>query len=168
MERRRVTWWTRWPSTAQGPLWVGLHVDEAAGPSPVVGVEVWTVPPPLERTVPEATDGLEAPASIKAQDLGRLLRYADLLGAFRSALAEVDPDLAGSVVVTRSRQRVYGPDHYERVAGVYLRASRAPTQAVAGTWTVSGDTAKRWVRRARRLGMLGPPQSRPQPVDGSA
>lgn len=71
--------------------------------------------------------------------------------------------------------RGHTPEHYEQVAEVYdeaLDAGDPPTQSVAEAFDVPYTTAARWVRRARDLGHLPPPQPglplgnpRPSPPD---
>lgn len=59
----------------------------------------------------------------------------------------------------QGRPPIYDDAHYEEVAGVYRQAHRRqqpPTAAVAESWGVNRSTAAGWVRRARRLELLGP------------
>ena len=55
------------------------------------------------------------------------------------------------------RPRVHGPEHYEEVAEV-ARAARSGRDSarkwIAKRWTVSETTADKWMREARRLGLL--------------
>ncbi len=66
--------------------------------------------------------------------------------------------LQGERSGSRGRPRLYGPDHYAKVAEFYRtawRAGRAPTTAVAKRWRVEPSTAAKWVKRAREEGLLG-------------
>jgi len=171
--------WVRWPNEATGPLWLGLHLNERAGESVLVGVEVWTEEPGTARawTGPEGdpTDDLLPwpPIALRADDLttltleglGRRLRSSlsasDDSPLVREAAAALRPQ-------RRGRPRLYSDDHYARVAGVYLRAlddhRRDPTVAVAQAWEVSRSTAAHWVMRARQSGLL--PSTRPGKANG--
>lgn len=64
------------------------------------------------------------------------------------------------------RPPMYGAEHWERVAGVYLEAARAPgratpTSAVRDTFAVGKSTAAKWVAKCRGLGLI-PPTTRGQ------
>jgi len=55
------------------------------------------------------------------------------------------------------RPRLHGPEHYAEVAEVAQVARSGGDSArkrIAEKWTVSGATADRWMREARRLGKL--------------
>jgi len=61
----------------------------------------------------------------------------------------------------QGRPRMYGDDHYRRVAEVYMAAwlrGDNPTQAVERQFYTSHSTAARWVRECRKpqRGLLGP------------
>ena len=64
------------------------------------------------------------------------------------------------------RPPIYGREHFEKVAGVYLEALRvgeAPTEKVAGVYKVNKSTASKWVTKARdEYGLL------PRTVKGKA
>lgn len=67
------------------------------------------------------------------------------------------------------RPRVHGPEHYAAVADEARAARDADDSArkwIAKRWTVSETTADKWMREARRLGLLEP--YRRPPVGGSA
>lgn len=161
MANRRASWWTRWPDRDDGPLWVGLHVNERTAGAAVVGVEIWTEAPGSSRSSlgPDAESMADdmvpwAPRAVRGKDLDHL-RLPELILAMREALAGSDRDLAERIpLATGGRPVQYGPDHFERVAGVWLQHEAAPTAEVARAWSVSRATAKGWVRRARALGLL--------------
>lgn len=52
------------------------------------------------------------------------------------------------------RPRKYGPEHYARVAQIYLEATTKPTKRVAEHFDVPVTRASNWVRTARDLGLL--------------
>lgn len=67
------------------------------------------------------------------------------------------------------RPPVYGPEHYAEVAEVArtARASgKSARRAIAERWSMSETTADKWMREARRLGLLEP--YRRPPGGGSA
>lgn len=171
MSDTRASIWLRWPDDDDGPLWLGVHLNERAGENVLVGVELWTEPPGAARQslgpAGDATADLLpwAPVGLRARDLTALS-----LGALRSkilgALAQSDDTALADQVANAlrpmkpGRSPLYPPQHFANVAGVYLRAvgegSRRPTAHVGVTWQVSRSTAAKWVMEARRLGYLEP------------
>jgi hypothetical protein len=161
MEEDRLTYWTRYPDLETGPLWVGLHLHRRAGATVLVGLETWTEAPGRARRSlgPEAPDNDELqlwpPRPLHLADLRRL-RFRELLDQLFAALR--DRDLAVNWRPARpGRPKVYDDAHYERVAGIYLRARASkspPVQAVQATWNVSRGTAAGWVAKARAAGWL--------------
>jgi hypothetical protein len=169
MSNTRGSLWLRWPNEQTGPLWLGVHLNERAGETVMVGVEVWTEEPGTARAslgpAGDATDDLLPwPAiPIRSDDITGLsleslrtrlkavLSAPDGSALVREAAAALRPQRAG-------RPPLYPPEHFGRVAKVYLRAveegSRAPTLAVAQTWNVSRSAAAKWVMRARAAGLL--------------
>lgn len=154
----RGSMWVRWPDREAGPLWLGLHLNERGGLVALVGLEIWTeAPGEARRSLGPAADPAEdllpwPPVPVKSSDLTRL------------SMMEVRRLLAGAVVSVEApkpgRGPMYGPDHYPRVAGVYLNhveaGSRSPTLDVARAWTVSRSVAARWVMQCRRRGLIPP------------
>lgn len=171
MPGTRGSLWLRWPDPDTGPLWAGLHLNERAGETVLVGVECWTEAPGAARTLvgpaSDPTDDLLPwPAiPLRASDLA-VMQLETLMGALRSSLAASND----SAVVREAsealrphragRPPLYGKDHFALVAGFYLKAldegSRSPTLDVSQAWGVSQSTASRWVRRARVLRLLAP------------
>lgn len=171
----RASLWLRWPDVDNGPLWLGVHLNERAGVADVVGIELWTEPPG------DARQSL-GPAADMADDLlpwepiplrGHQIRQVSLT-AIRDQVARVlassgeSARFPGPLYALRPPKRgrapIYPPAHFARVAGVYGRAvadrSRSPTVAVAQAWTVSRSTAAKWVMRARADGLI-PPVAKP-------
>ena len=154
MPDARASLWLRWPDEDSGPLWVGVHLNERAGSTVIVGLEVWTEEPGHARTS-------RGPAADGSADMlpwpPTALVTADLrsvgLGALRRRVEALLP--SGG-----HRPAIYSDDHYARVAGVYQRAvtggSRSPTADVARAWSVSRSAAAKWVARSRALGHLPP------------
>jgi len=160
----RATYWTRYPDEATGPLWAAVHVNVRAGVAVPVGVEVWTEPPGDARTSlgPPADRVLDllpwAPRSLVSRDLAHI-SVPELLRRLAASLdADEEPLRQLLSARTPGRGRLYGDDHYERVAAVYQSAVSAgrndPTRAVAERWVVARGTARRWATRARALGFL--------------
>lgn len=59
--------------------------------------------------------------------------------------------------------RTLDPLHYEMVAEVVVEAAvetHRTSVAVAETWNVPVETARRWVKESRRRGLLGSPEPR--------
>lgn len=162
---KRASWWTRWPDEDAGPLWVGLHMRERWSSARVVGVEVWTEEPGTARSSlgpgPESpvVEMVMDPVGVRGSDLR--LHLPELVEAMKAALASMSAE--GALMAanlpsrTGGRPVQYGPDHYERVAGVMARAGGAGgnrMQAVVDTWSVSRSTAYDWVMTARTMGLL--------------
>lgn len=155
---RRASYWTRWPDAVAGPLWAGIHIHERAGVAVIVGVEVFTEPPGDARSGPgpaaaDHTSDLlpAAPAALRGH-MVHGLRLPELWGRFlASGQWELDPVPLGLR---------YGIDHWRRVAQVVLsarsRGNRSTAKEVAGVWSVSRSTAKKWIARAKAEGVLDP------------
>ena len=167
----RSSLWLRWPDDATGPLWIGLHRNERAGQTALVGIELWTEEPGAARQHlgPEgdpAEDLLPwAPVGLRARDL-RTITLSALQSRLEAVLSARQSKGGESMVnplpsaLRATRGTMYPPDHFARVAQVYERArqagSRAPTLAVAEAWNVSRSAAAKWVMRARAAGVLAP------------
>lgn len=158
---RRASFWTRWPDEVEGPLWAGIHVDERAGVAAVVGVELFSEAPATARTSLGPPDNgasdlfPAAPAALRKADV-RSLALTTLLERFRASGAAA----RGVVGEPGERTSRYTADHWRRVATCYrVHCSRSGTSrgvvdAVAGRWSVSRATAKKWIARARSEGLL--------------
>jgi len=171
MSDTRASLWLRWPDEDEGPLWLGVHLNERAGENVLVGIELWTEPPGAARqTLGPAADGADdllpwAPVALRARDLAHLSLGAVRDQVQRALGASGDIPLAAQAAAALrplkpGRSPLYPPQHFANVAGVYLRAvgegSRRPTAHVGVTWQVSRSTAAKWVMEARRLGYLEP------------
>ncbi len=167
----RCSWWTRWPDLDSGPLWVGMHLNERAGETVLVGLEVWTEEPGHARAAlgpagDAVNDLLPFPATaLRARDLTDLglerLQRAFLVALSQANASEVVSHAAAALRPQRAgRPTLYPPEHFARVAGVYQRAvaqgSRRPTADVARAWSVSRSAAAKWISRARTAGHLPP------------
>jgi hypothetical protein len=140
-------------------MWLGVHVNERAGEKALVGLELWTESPGDARMSlgPEADPADDLlpfpPVRLSGNALARL-RMSDLYERV-SAVLEIVPAASG-------RPKLYPPDHFNRVAGVYLRAvragSRSPTLDVAAAWGVSRSAAAKWVMKSRQMGAIPPGQ----------
>jgi hypothetical protein len=138
-------------------------------------LELWTEAPGNARRslgpdAPETDDMLPwPPLGIHRDDLRRV-RFRDLLDRLWAALRD-NQLIEGHAPQTMGRPRIYDAAHYERVAGVWLRAVKAgrrdPVKAVAETWNVSRSAANGWVYRARRAGWLEESARTPQPSGSS-
>ena len=168
---RRVSFWTRWPDEESGPLWVGLHLNQRAGQTVLVGLEMWTEAPGNARqslgpAAPESDELLPwPPLGIHRDDLRRV-RFRDLLERLWASIRE-DELARGWEPHAVGRPKIYDDAHYERVSGVYIRAVKAgrrdPVRAVAETWNINSNTAKGWVAKARRAGWLQATARKPRP-----
>lgn len=157
---RRASYWTRWPDEVEGPLWAGLHLDERAGVRAIVGVELFSEPPADARgtlgpSAGESTADLlpHPPRALRAIDI-EALGLMDLLERFRATGGEA----AAMAGPRGSRGRRYTDAHWAAVARC-VRETRGAgnhrtAQAVAGRWNVSLPTAKKWIGRCRRKGLL--------------
>jgi hypothetical protein len=160
---RRASYWTRWPDEAHGPLWAAIHLHERAGATAVVGVELYSEPPGDARMAQGPRSGdlaadmaPTAPAPLRAKDLEDF-GLLELLNRFRASGTDAAA-MAGEPGAPVLR---YSPDHWARVATFY-RTWMAQhdgnrygvARAIAGNWTVSRQTADRWIARARTEGYL--------------
>lgn len=169
---RRASYWTRWPNETEGPLWAGIHLDERAGVTAIVGVELFTEPPADARMSrgPEADDLANdmfpgAPVALRGADI-KGLGLQVLLDRFRGSSEEA----AGMAGTPGAKGQRYSDDHWRRVAQ-YAAASRARidagtwpdekgstpervNRAVAQMWSVSVPTAKKWLARCKTLGLI--------------
>jgi hypothetical protein len=146
----------RWPDSEAGPLWAGVHLHERAGVMAVVGVELFSEEPLDARIDPGPESGIlngellpHAPLSVRAADVEGLSLHA-LVTAWGMSSGEL---------VDQAKR--YTLDHWRAVAHCVL-ATRAAgnhrtAMAVASTWHVSHSTAKAWIARARREGLLPRP-----------
>ncbi len=180
-----------WPDERSGPWYVrAWWADVGAFQPEPVGVWLWNAAlPDLEDPTGHAFTPLgDGPHPVTTTGV-RDLNIAGVLAALRvKALEhqaqyrgyietvpmspEMEPhraDLLGTPAFTderpaRGRPVEHGPDHYVRVAEVYRAAElagRPPTKAVADELHGSRSAAAKWVRKARDLGLLGPPPTKP-------
>lgn len=110
-------------------------------------------------------------ATLKSIPVRRLAAAAIAAGAFSPADDQLPPEEPEALDWSRwsepekpkrkraGRPPVYGPEHYAEVADE-ARAARAAgksaRRAIAERWSMSETTADKWMREARRLGLLEP------------
>lgn len=152
---------TPWPDPTVGPwlLRASFAVDDDGRLVPV-GLEVWGVDPPQPRSrwatwARRRLPGPSAPLTAVAVRVP-LTRLADEV---RAAAGRLEGSAEGLEAVVKAlgrpgRPRLYDDAHYKAVADVYRAAASAPTATVARTFGVTRSAAAKWVRKARRAGLL--------------
>lgn len=128
----------------------GLAVYPLEGNRPVTATLVRSVP--VGRLIAEV---LRDPPVDLAR-LGNAPTFSALVTLAEAKRSRVLPKSAirAGDAPRRGRPRKYGPDHYARVAQIYLEATSSPTTRVAEFFDVPVTRASNWVRTARDLGLL--------------
>jgi hypothetical protein len=171
----------RWPDKDSGP-WILRLAFGIVGDRPgVVGVELYAVDPAKIKKAalgwPQlgkqpvgaeaiTTAGARIPLAEKLTEYLASTEYSDriisqapsfpekLRKAARDRLRLLEDPVAWH---GPGRPAQYGREHWEQVAQIYteaLRAGESPTTAVQIKAVVSQATARKWVARARELGLL--------------
>jgi hypothetical protein len=153
-----------WPDPDHGPWLLRVSFATVEGRVVPVGFEMWAEPPPAPasgwarwlRDMPPGTVGTPvAPLTGEAVrvPLGRLTD--EVVASARKARGAW-PGLKVAAAGGRrvGRPPLYGQAHFERVAAVYRATPRSPTVAVADAFGVPRTTSRKWVARARRMGLL--------------
>lgn len=161
----------RYPSK-RGAWKVVFHIASVDGRKECVGIDVRSFD--SDEEVEDPRPLLETRVENVSGPVLRRIPVADLLDQVREDLrsslksAGIEPDEirilpseeAGGRV---GRPRTYSVKHYEAVAHVYLvswKAGFPPTKAIQQHFDVSFSKAARWVREARKLGLIGPSPGR--------
>lgn len=155
---------------------MNLTWRQISGRYECVGFEIAEFDPPARDDPPEPAHIITAQI-VRAIPVGWLTQQArQRVGRDAEALAGVceqagdhahalfQTDLATKFMgEAGSRPRMWGNDHYRKVAELYTVAWRKdypPTQTVEKAFEVSHSTAARWVQECRTRGFLGPTEKR--------
>lgn len=159
----------RWPDPAEGPYLLRVTVATVDGRAEPVGIELWGCQPPTDRQWTEwqstTTAATPLTPAVMRLPLHRIVRtFLDELKTRWVPLVALNAttpqgrafaeSAASMVGHRRGRPPLYDTAHWQAVADTYRSASRAPSKAVADRFMVSGGVARKWVARARGLGLL--------------
>ena len=165
-----------WPDPEHGPFRLRVWFDHVNGRPAVVGVEMWGISPvssPWEMPLPETPA-----AAIGAEDirlpLGRLLDgWVELHLSTARAARKLYGNVPGQEETVRTVEARFGmprsgrqrltDEFLQQVTDVYNAAvsegDRRPAQRVAQAFgPVAPETARGWIRQARRRGVDVAPQ----------
>lgn len=159
------------------PWYVVLHWAETQGRAEVVGIELWSRPPPDAEqhdallTGQLSPPGMPVTSSVVRQlNVGSLIKEGrrDAIGLHESVIASEGFSERAKAASERGLEQMgqpgrpprYDERHYIEVARVYQAAyedNRTPTRAVAAHFAISQPQAAKWVSTARnKYGLLGP------------
>lgn len=148
-----------WPDPDSGPYRVEIGLDDIDGH--LVPVR-WTIagepagrPDNLPTVALHATVVRQVRWAEMSDRLGDELRHRWAPIIARTKATDVALRLA-MPPSRRGRPTLYDDDHWGQVADVYRSAATAPVRTVAERWVVSRTTARKWVERCRRKGLIGP------------
>lgn len=128
---------------------VGFTIDPVGDIRPVTATLMRSVP------VGRLIDEVLRDSSLELVRLAGLPSFNTLATLAEANLSLLRPKPAGDESTPRrGRPRKYGPEHYARVARIYLESASSPTSRVADDFKVPITRAANWVRTARDLGLL--------------
>jgi hypothetical protein len=149
----------------QGPVMTGLRTDRNSSTTHAEAMRL------LKSAVPESDGGVKFLLRVLTSHAAG----AYVVGQVQDALAGDQESTAGMATRIRGlrndyahfaysatnpqRRRLVTTDHLTEVSKVYREAvagGASPTKSVAAHFTTTHSTAARWVREARKVGLLGP------------
>lgn len=166
-----------WPDEKAGPYLLRLSYAVIKNRLEVVGVEMWAQQPPTDekwrKWLNDAPTDTPNPINSVALRMPLDRLASEALARLKSAgsIVRSKPEQFSEETVAsiekmealpdqqRGRPAVYGPEHWAKVATVYVEAAAArekPTLAVQNAFGVSKTTAAKWVARARQDEWLAP------------
>lgn len=161
---------SRWPDTLRGPWQLTFHWAEVDGRPECVGLDIRSFRMKDDKARPVGPNMSPVTATVlRRLNVGSLIEearrdaedirryWATAKGVPRRAkrlAAEQARAFDESDGRRMGRPPLYGPDHYERVAEVYMAGGRQPRQAVARQFGISPSQASKWIKKAEDMGFL--------------